>query len=184
MDQASPSARKERPVRSAARPRHAPDWPASWHPRGAAAASGSCLGCREFDQNVDRVAGDAERHRSEHGAEKREGRKRIKRSPFHGRVAKPERTLSRDEKVGNGVIMAAGAAQPDTVPGIEDFALRGGEEQEAHDRGAVGPKARLIPVQNPAAAGNPGGMLTTASQRPPSRDAIAACDCHGGSRGA
>ena len=72
--------------------------------------------------------------------------------------------------------MAARAAQPDTVPSVEDFAVRGREEQDARDRTAIGSEAWLIPVQDPAAANDPGGMLTAAAQWPSARDAIAARD--------
>jgi len=75
--------------------------------------------------------------------------------------------------------MAAGTPEPDTVPGVENFAVCRGEKQEAHHWRAVGQEARLIAVQNPAAAHDPRGVLTTASKGPPAGDAIAALDDHG-----
>src|SRR5580658_8483202 len=70
--------------------------------------------------------------------------------------------------------MTAGAAQPDAVPGIEDFTVRRLEEQETCDRHAIGAKPWLIALDDLTATDNPFGMLTTAAQWPPARDPIAA----------
>src|SRR5580704_16737867 len=74
--------------------------------------------------------------------------------------------------------MAARAPKPDTVPSVENFAVSGREEQDARDWRFIGPEARLITVQNPTAAHDPGGMLATTAQGPPARDAVAAIDDH------
>src|SRR5207302_7929525 len=68
--------------------------------------------------------------------------------------------------------------EPDTVRSSGDFALRGGKLQDARDRGAVSRKARLIAVQNPAAAHDPGGVLTAASEWPSAGDAVTTIDNH------
>src|SRR5271168_1130030 len=80
----------------------------------------------------------------------------------------------RNKQIGDGVIMAAGAAQSDAVPGVEDFASSSREEQDAHDGYSVRSKARLIAVENSAATDDPGGMLATAPERPPAGNAVAA----------
>jgi hypothetical protein len=41
--------------------------------------------------------------------------------------------------------MAAGTTQPDTVPGVEDLAVCGREEQDAGDWTAIGSEAWLLP---------------------------------------
>src|SRR6516164_785051 len=69
--------------------------------------------------------------------------------------------------------MAAGTTQPDTVPGVEDLAVCGREEQDAGDWMAIGSEAWLLTVQDPAAADDPGGMLTTTAQWPSAGNAIA-----------
>jgi hypothetical protein len=75
--------------------------------------------------------------------------------------------------------VAAGAAQPDAVPGVEDFAGSNPEEHETHDRESVRPKARPIVVEDTAAADDPGGMLATAAERPAPGNAVAAIHDHG-----
>jgi hypothetical protein len=69
--------------------------------------------------------------------------------------------------------MAAGTTQPDTVPGVEDLAVCGREEQDAGDWTAVGSEAWLLTIRDPAAADDPGGMLTTTAQWPSAGNAIA-----------
>ena len=69
--------------------------------------------------------------------------------------------------------MAAGTTQPDTVPGVEDLAICGREEQDADDWTAIGSEAWLLTVQDPAAAEDPGRMLATTAQWPSARNAIA-----------
>jgi len=68
--------------------------------------------------------------------------------------------------------MAAGTTQPDTVPGVEDLAVYGREEQDASDRPAVGSETCLLTVQDPAAADDPRGMLTATAQWPSAGNAI------------
>src|SRR5262245_16005063 len=74
--------------------------------------------------------------------------------------------------------MAPGATEPDAVPVVEDFTVRGRKEQEARDWRALRPEARLIAVQNAATADDPGGMLTATAKRPlPGRPIAAGDDC-------
>src|SRR6516162_8401660 len=84
-----------------------------------------------------------------------------------------------NKQIGDGIIVAAGAAQPDAVPSPEDFAGCRREEQKARDRHTVGLDARLIVVEDPAAADDPSGMLATAPEWPPAASAVAAIhgDC-------
>src|SRR5437016_13989022 len=79
-----------------------------------------------------------------------------------------------DKQVGDDIVVAAGAAQPDAVPSVEDFAGCIREEQEARDRHPVDLDARLVGVENPAAADDPSRMLATAPERPPASSAVAA----------
>src|SRR3954447_18269166 len=72
--------------------------------------------------------------------------------------------------------MTTRATEPDTVPSVEDFALRGGEKQNAHDWETISCEARFVPVQNPAAAYNPSGMLATTSQCPSACNAVTTID--------
>src|SRR6266566_4757010 len=72
--------------------------------------------------------------------------------------------------------MAAGTTQPDTVPGVEDLAVCGREEQDAGDWAAIRSQAWLLSVQDPAAADDPGGMLATTAQRPSTFHAVTAID--------
>jgi hypothetical protein len=65
------------------------------------------------------------------------------------------------------------------VPGVEDFAGSSRKEQKAHDGQSVGPEARLIAVENPAAADDPGRMLATAPERPQAGNAVAPIHDHG-----
>ncbi|HEY2183501.1 MAG TPA: hypothetical protein VGH39_00795 [Xanthobacteraceae bacterium] len=74
--------------------------------------------------------------------------------------------------------MAAGPTEPDAVPSVENFAVCRGKKQNARKWRAVGEEARLIAIQNPAAAHDPAGMLTTAPKGPPARDTITALDDH------
>ena len=138
--------------------------------------AGSELGSRKLDQDVDRVAGDAQRHGCEQSTEDCDCRKRIKRPLLHWGFAKRKGAISWHENIRDRIVMAARATKPDTVPSIEDFALRGGKMQDARDWGAVSRKARLIPVQNPAAAHDPGGVLAAASEWPSACNAVTTID--------
>ena len=79
-----------------------------------------------------------------------------------------------NKNISDREIVAACATEPDAVPRVDDFALRGGEEQDARDRRAIGTEARLIAIYDPAATHNPVGMLATTRERPLTGDAIAA----------
>src|SRR5207248_197915 len=92
------------------------------------------------------------------------------------RFAKRERLRGWHEGIRDRIVMAARAAQPDTVPGVENLTLRGRKQHEAHHRGAVRAQARLIPVEDPAIADHPAGVLAAAPERPAARDAITAID--------
>ena len=81
-----------------------------------------------------------------------------------------------NKNIGDREVVAACAAEPDAVPRVEDFALPGGEEQNARDRRAIWTEARLIAIQDPAATHNPVGMLATTRKRPLTGDAIATID--------
>jgi hypothetical protein len=52
----------------------------------------------------------------------------------------------RDKDIGNRIVVAAGTAQPDTVPSVEDFAICGRKEQDAGDWRAIGSEAWLVAV--------------------------------------
>ena len=110
------------------------------------------LGSGEFQQDVDGMTGDAEADRREHGSEQRDRRHRIERPRLNWSFPKRHRASGRNEHIGDGVVMAADAPQSDTAPGIENFAIRRGEKQQADERPAVRHQTRLIVVQDPAAA--------------------------------
>ena len=76
---------------------------------------------------------------------------------------------SGNKNIGDGEVVAACAAEPDAMPSVDDFTARGGEEQDARDRRAIGTKARLIAIQDPAATDDPVRMLATTRERPADR---------------
>src|SRR5271165_5952027 len=127
---------------------------------------------RNLREDVDRMTGDAERDTGNCGGGKPDDRERIQWSRFDRQLLERHRVSRRHEEVCNREVMAAGAAHPRRVPGIEDPARRGGEKYHAHDRRAVCPQAWLVAVKNPAAALNRRGMVTAAGERPPPGDPI------------
>ncbi|HEY1260978.1 MAG TPA: hypothetical protein VGF34_17145 [Stellaceae bacterium] len=84
-----------------------------------------------------------------------------------------------DKGIRDGVIVAAGAAQPDAVPSVEYLAGAGGQHHHARNRGSVGSETRPIAVDNPAVTDEPGTMLTAAGKRPSADDPITARLDHG-----
>src|ERR1700691_2858620 len=121
------------------------------------------LRSRQLPHDLYGMSGDAKGNRGQHGCKQRDCRHRIQRAHFGRWLPKRQRASGRDKDIGNRIVMAAGTAQPDTVPSVEDFAICGRKEQDSGDRYAIGSEARLIAVQNPAAADDPGRMLATTS---------------------
>jgi hypothetical protein len=95
---------------------------------------------------------------------------------LHRRFPERQRAGGRNKQIGDGVVVTAGSAQSDALPSIEDLAVGGGEKQDAHGRGSVGPEPWLVAIEDPASAHDPHAMLTAAPERPPTGDAIAAVD--------
>src|SRR5262249_2396543 len=84
------------------------------------------------------------------------------------------------EQIGDLIVVASGAAQPDDVPGILDVCLRAGEQHGAIDWIAACIPARLVggfePRRMPA---HPGGVGAAARKSPFAGDAVAAVDNDG-----
>ena len=89
--------------------------------------------------------GDAERHAGEADAVEREHRDVVERPALApvGRGVAPGAYTARHEQVGDLVVVAGGAAQPDDVPGVLDVRLLPAEQHGAVDRPAGGIEARL-----------------------------------------
>ena len=48
---------------------------------------------------------------------------RLRHRRLHGRVSERQGARGGNKNVGNGIVMATGTTQPNTVPGVEDFAV-------------------------------------------------------------
>ena len=108
------------------------------------------------------MPGDAERDRCNGAGEKSERGKRIKRAGLDRRFPERQRTCGRNKEAGHREIVAAGAAQPDGLPSVDDLAIRNRKKQDARDGRPVFVKARLIAVEDPAAADQPCTVLASA----------------------
>ena len=132
----------------------------------------------ERDEIVEHGAGDAERDGAERHAEHVEDREEVERpglAPVGVGFAR-EAVGLRHEQVGHLIVVAAGAAQPDHLPGIGDLRLRFREIHGARiDRLAVRSEARTaVRFADRGMPAKPLRMAAAAGEMPMPGHAIAA----------
>ena len=122
------------------------------------------------------MTGDAEWDRRQDRAEQHYRWHRIKRPWLHGWFPERERAIGRNKNIRDDNVVTASPAQPNTVPRVDDFAVSNREQQDTRGRRAVCQEARFGTVKNPATTNYPGGLLATASERPPAGDPVPPID--------
>src|SRR3954463_3522305 len=74
--------------------------------------------------------------------------------------------LRRNKHIRHCVVMTAGAAQPDAVPGVEDLAILRSKKQKTGYRCTVGAEPWCVAIKHLAVANHPCGMLASTAKWP------------------
>ena len=137
------------------------------------------LGSGEGLELVERVPGDAERHRGDERAVHRERRQAKQRAVAGRLVLEPHRALVWHKRVADRVVVARGPPQAGRVPGVDDLDLLPRRKDFTEQGSAKRRDHGFAVARHPATRDEPLGMARTTCERPPSRHAVAAVDLLG-----
>ena len=128
---------------------------------------------------VDRVTGDAERHRGDERAVHRERRQAEQRAVAGRLVLEPHRAFVWHEGIANRVVVARRPTQTGRVPGVDHLDVLSRRKDFPEQGSAKWRDHGFTVARHPAPRDEPLGMARTTCERPPSRHAVPAVDLLG-----